>query len=51
MCGDYSHATANVSQSNVSNYTIHHAGIHLYSSIAGYYDAIPCASVTWGGTW
>ena len=51
ICGDYSHATANVSQSNLGNYTIHDSGIQLYSSIAGYYDAIPCALADWVGTW
>ena len=51
MCGDYSHATSNVNQSNISNYTIHGSGLQLYSSIAGYYDEIPCAEVDWVGTW
>lgn len=51
MCGDYSHATANVSQSNIGNYTVNINGLQLYSSIAGYYDSIPCSSTEWGGTW
>lgn len=51
ICGDYSHATASVSQSNLSNYTIHHAGIQLYPIISGYYDEIPCALADWVGTW
>ena len=51
MCGDYSHATANVSQSNISDYTVNENGIQLLSGLAGYYDEIPCALSEWGGTW
>lgn len=51
MCGDYSHATASVSSSNISEYTIHSSGIQLYPVISGYYDEIPCALVGWSGTW
>lgn len=51
MCGDYSHATANVSQSNISDYTVNENGIQLFSGLAGSYDEIPCSSTEWGGTW
>lgn len=50
MCGDYSHATSNVSSSNYSNHGITYAGITLGANIA-YYDAIPCAISSWGGSW
>lgn len=50
MCGDYSHATSNVSSSNYSNHGITYAGITLGANIA-YYDEIPCAISSWGGTW
>lgn len=50
MCGDYSHATANVNQSSISDYTVNENGIQLFS-IIGHYDAIPCALVEWAGTW
>jgi len=51
MCGDYSHATANVSQSNISDYSVNINGIQLLSGLVGYYDEIPCSSTEWGGTW
>lgn len=51
MCGDYSHATSNISSSSTSNHQITINGIELGTSIYGYYDAIPCADSTWGGTW
>lgn len=51
MCGDYSHATATVSQSNISDYSVNINGIQLFSGLAGYYDEIPCSSTEWGGTW
>ena len=51
MYGDYAHATSNVSQSNIGNYTVNTNGLQLYSSIISYYDAIPYAQTTWSGTW
>lgn len=51
MCGDYSHATSNVSSSSTSNHEITINGIELGTSIYGYYDAIPCAITNWGGSW
>lgn len=51
MCGDYSHATSNISASATSNHEITINGIELGTSIYGYYDAIPCAISTWGGSW
>lgn len=51
MCGDYSHATSNISSSNTSNHQITINGIELGTSIYGYYDAIPCAITNWGGSW
>lgn len=50
MCGDYSHATTNVSYSSYSNHSITLDGIQLGSAIS-YYDAIPCAESIWGGSW
>lgn len=50
MCGDYAHATTNVSASNYNSHGIDDNGILLGSNI-GYYDAIPCAVSSWGGTW
>lgn len=50
MCGDYSHATTAIS-SNYDDYTVNINGLQLHSSIAGYYDAIPCALSSWGGSW
>lgn len=41
--GDYSHATSSISLSNAQNHSINAAGIHLNSSISGYYDSIPAA--------
>lgn len=43
ICGDYAHATSNVPQSNVSDYSIGISGINLGTSISAYYDATPCA--------
>ena len=43
ICGDYAHATSNVSVNNVSDYSISIYGINLGTSLAGYYDATPCA--------
>ena len=51
MCGDYSHATSNVSVGSVSNYDIADNGIELGSSIISKYDEIPCAISTWSGSW
>lgn len=50
MYGDYAHATNNVSYSQYSNHGINVNGIILGTNI-GYYDAIPCAQSTWGGSW
>lgn len=50
MCGDYSHATSNVSSSTAANHGISIAGISLGTNIS-YYDAIPCAISSWIGTW
>lgn len=50
MYGDYSHATETVGYSQYTDYTITHNGIVLGDSIV-YYDAIPCAVASWGGTW
>lgn len=51
ICGDYAHATSNVSVSNVANYSISIYGINLGSGLAGNYDATPCAmeyaNVSW----
>ena len=43
ICGDYSHAQSAVSQSNVADYGIGISGISLGPTLAGHYDAIPCA--------
>ena len=51
MCGDYAHATSNVSVGSVSNYNISRIGIELGSSIISKYDEIPCAISTWSGSW
>lgn len=50
MCGDYSHATTAVNQSDIANYTISFGGISLGSGLSGNYDAIPCA-LSYVGTW
>lgn len=50
MCGDYAHATTNVSYSTYSNHRITINGLELGSN-ASYYDAIPCAISTWYGSW
>ena len=51
ICGDYAHATSNVSANNVSDYSISIYGINLGTSLVGSYDATPCAmeyaSVNW----
>ena len=51
MCGDYSHATSNVSNSTANNHEITINGIELGTSSISYYDAIPCADGVWYGTW
>lgn len=51
MCGDYSHATSNVSTTTANNHNITIDGILLGTSSISYYDAIPCADATWLGTW
>ena len=50
MCGDYAHATSSVSSSNYSGHGITISGISLGSS-SGYYDATPCATSSWSGSW
>lgn len=50
MCGDYSHATTAYS-SGYTDHTVNINGISLGSTIAGYYDEIPCALSTWYGSW
>lgn len=51
ICGDYAHATSNVSVNNVADYSISIYGINLGPTLAGSYDATPCAmeyaSVNW----
>ena len=51
ICGDYAHATSSVSVGNVADYSIGVSGISLGVSLAGLYDATPCAmeyaSVNW----
>ena len=50
--GDYSHATSNVSLSNVLNhYTMDLGGLSLDSNIYSNYDNISTAQATWNGTW
>jgi len=51
MCGDYSHATKSVSTSYLSDYSVNSSGIALESHIYGKYDAIPCATSVWTGSW
>jgi len=51
MCGDYSHATSTVTSEQYTNYTINRYGLILYDNVPNYYDAIPCADSTWGGSW
>ena len=51
MCGDYSHATSNVSSSTANNHEITINGIELGTSSISYYDAIPCAISAWNGSW
>lgn len=51
MCGDYAHATSNVSVGSISNYNITYDGLLLGSSIISKYDEIPCAISTWSGSW
>lgn len=50
ICGDYSHAKTNVSASNYNGHGIDIDGI-LLGINSSYYDAIPCAVTSWGGTW
>lgn len=50
ICGDYSHATSNVGSSLYTDYTININGIVLGSGFS-YYDAIPCATASWSGSW
>lgn len=49
--GDYSHATKSISATNAQKYTVSNTGIHLDSSISGYYDDINVARAIWTGTW
>lgn len=51
MCGDYSHATSNVSIAQAANHDISISGLELGSGTIGYYDEIPCAISTWNGSW
>lgn len=52
MYGDYAHATTNsVTSTQYTNYTINRYGIVLYDDVPNYYDAIPTAQSTWGGSW
>lgn len=50
MYADYAHATSTVSGSTAMSHLITSNGIELNSNI-GYYDEIPCAVSTWGGSW
>lgn len=50
MYGDYAHATSTVTSSQYTDYTINRNGISLGSGVS-YYDAIPAAVSSWGGTW
>lgn len=43
ICGDYAHATGNVSVGNVADYGISINGISIGASLLGLYDATPCA--------
>ena len=49
--GDYSHATSTISLNNAKNHTIDAGGIHLNSSISGYYDSMPTALATLTCSW
>ena len=51
MCGDYSHATSNVTVNTAANHDIGIAGIELKSGSVTKYDTIPCALSTWTGSW
>ena len=51
MCGDYSHATSNVTTTQAANHNITMNGLELGSGTIGYYDEIPCAISTWSGSW
>ena len=50
MCGDYSHATSNVDSSDYSGHSITINGIQLGDAMS-YYDATPCATSSWSGSW
>lgn len=50
MCGDYAHATTNLSSSSLASHNITHNGI-VFSTNIGYFDATPCAMTSWSGTW
>lgn len=51
MCGDYAHATSNLSANNISDYYITINGLELESTIISKYDDIPCAISSWSGSW
>lgn len=51
MYGDYAHATSTVTSSQYTNYTINRYGLVLYNNVPNYYDEIPTAQSTWGGSW
>lgn len=51
MCGDYAHATSNVTPTIANNHEIVASGIKLGNSSISYYDALPCAVTNWGGSW
>lgn len=49
--GDYAHGTSYISYSTASNYTMSVGGIHLDSSISGYFDSIQSADVYANVNW
>jgi len=51
ICGDYSHATSTVSQSNIADYAINIYGIGLGPSLIGYYDAMACSIASTNISW
>lgn len=51
-CGDYAHATSNITQATSMDYSVGYSvGISLDNSITSYYDTTPEAMVNWSGTW
>ena len=51
-CGDYAHATSNITQATSMDYDVDYGTcIELDNSITGYYDTTPAAIVNWSGTW